>query len=206
MNVGDFKDFIFLGGSPILDFCNTEIIHLDGCDEFLRSREDMISWYNEMSRYDASQKIKKPGKSKFEISQKEFLKILAFRRALRVYFQAVVDERDNHKRAAIITINKFFEEYLFKKALFLEDSTDVVRDVTVGSDNIFMGDVIQWFTSFLKSANQERIKRCSNPNCSHLFYDTSKSNTRSWCSMSSCGNIMKARAFYKRARVQKTKQ
>jgi predicted RNA-binding Zn ribbon-like protein len=44
------------------------------------------------------------------------------------------------------------------------------------------------------------VKRCGNPECVLFFYDATKNHKRRWCSMATCGNRMKARAHYARAR------
>lgn len=41
----------------------------------------------------------------------------------------------------------------------------------------------------------QRLKACANPECTWLFYDSSRSRTGRWCSMRACGDIMKARAY-----------
>ncbi|GEM45513.1 CGNR zinc finger domain-containing protein [Deinococcus cellulosilyticus] len=43
-----------------------------------------------------------------------------------------------------------------------------------------------------------RIKKCENHLCIRYFLDTSRNNSRRWCSMSGCGNRAKAQAFYER--------
>lgn len=43
-----------------------------------------------------------------------------------------------------------------------------------------------------------RIKKCENHACIRHFLDTSKNNSRRWCSMTGCGNRAKAQAFYSR--------
>jgi len=40
------------------------------------------------------------------------------------------------------------------------------------------------------------IRRCANDECVWLFLDDSKSGTRRWCAMSSCGNRAKAHRHY----------
>jgi predicted RNA-binding Zn ribbon-like protein len=44
----------------------------------------------------------------------------------------------------------------------------------------------------------ERVRLCANEKCRWLFLDDSKSGTRRWCSMSSCGNRAKAHRHYMR--------
>jgi predicted RNA-binding Zn ribbon-like protein len=52
----------------------------------------------------------------------------------------------------------------------------------------------------LTSEDLSRVRECANEEegCGSLFLDCSKSQTRRWCSMESCGNRAKSRAFYDR--------
>ncbi|MGH3715275.1 MAG: CGNR zinc finger domain-containing protein, partial [Micromonosporaceae bacterium] len=43
-----------------------------------------------------------------------------------------------------------------------------------------------------------RLKACRNPHCRWAYYDQSRNRSRSWCSMETCGNRAKARAFRER--------
>jgi predicted RNA-binding Zn ribbon-like protein len=43
-----------------------------------------------------------------------------------------------------------------------------------------------------------RLRVCSNPACGLLFYDTSRTRRRRWCSMARCGNRNKVAAFSRR--------
>jgi predicted RNA-binding Zn ribbon-like protein len=44
------------------------------------------------------------------------------------------------------------------------------------------------------------IRQCANEKCLWLFVDASKSGTRRWCDMASCGNRAKARRHYLRSK------
>jgi predicted RNA-binding Zn ribbon-like protein len=46
----------------------------------------------------------------------------------------------------------------------------------------------------------ERLKACPREECEWAFFDRSKNRSGRWCSMDSCGNIEKARAFRERHR------
>jgi predicted RNA-binding Zn ribbon-like protein len=52
----------------------------------------------------------------------------------------------------------------------------------------------------LLAAARHRIRQCANEKCMWLFVDESKSGTRRWCDMSSCGNRAKAQRHYAKAR------
>ena len=49
--------------------------------------------------------------------------------------------------------------------------------------------------------DRSRVRRCANPRCGLLFYDTTKNNSRRWCAMAACGNRAKARTHYRRTRL-----
>jgi predicted RNA-binding Zn ribbon-like protein len=44
----------------------------------------------------------------------------------------------------------------------------------------------------------ERLKECSDDTCTSVFYDRSKNHSGKWCSMRSCGNRNKVRAWRER--------
>ena len=46
----------------------------------------------------------------------------------------------------------------------------------------------------------ERLKACPREECEWAFYDNSKNRSGRWCTMESCGNIEKAKAFRERHR------
>ena len=54
--------------------------------------------------------------------------------------------------------------------------------------------------SLLTSDELSRVRECANEEegCGSLFLDSSKSQTRRWCDMKSCGNRAKSRAYYDR--------
>lgn len=55
----------------------------------------------------------------------------------------------------------------------------------------------------IAEAATPRLRVCSNPSCGLLFYDTSRTGRRRWCSMSRCGNRHKVAAFSKRHSVSR---
>jgi predicted RNA-binding Zn ribbon-like protein len=59
--------------------------------------------------------------------------------------------------------------------------------------------IAESFATFLVEGDPTRLKTCENPDCRWVFHDTSRSRTRRWCA-DSCGNLMKVRAFRRKAR------
>jgi predicted RNA-binding Zn ribbon-like protein len=58
--------------------------------------------------------------------------------------------------------------------------------------------VLAW--DALRVASPGRLRPCANAECRLFLIDRSKPNTARWCSMAICGNRMKARRHYRRAR------
>jgi len=58
--------------------------------------------------------------------------------------------------------------------------------------------VLAW--DALRITSPGRLRPCANSECRLFLIDRSKPNTARWCSMAICGNRMKARRHYQRAR------
>jgi hypothetical protein len=56
--------------------------------------------------------------------------------------------------------------------------------------------VVEWDRVHRELPN--RLRPCANPECTKFLIDHSRPNTARWCSMSECGNRMKARRHYAR--------
>jgi predicted RNA-binding Zn ribbon-like protein len=52
----------------------------------------------------------------------------------------------------------------------------------------------------LLTGDQRRLRECAADDCGWLFYDTSRNQSRRWCSMQSCGNRAKVQQFRERKR------
>ena len=59
--------------------------------------------------------------------------------------------------------------------------------------------VLVWDT--LTKNSPGRLRPCANDECRLYLIDHSKAGTARWCSMAACGNRMKARRHYQRARA-----
>jgi predicted RNA-binding Zn ribbon-like protein len=55
-------------------------------------------------------------------------------------------------------------------------------------------------TQATQDGSWERLKACPEDTCRWAFYDRSKNRSAKWCSMETCGNMAKARAYRARHR------
>lgn len=54
------------------------------------------------------------------------------------------------------------------------------------------------FARFVTDYDPLRLRHCSNPACTMVFYDRGKNNRRRWCSMQACGNRSKVANYRER--------
>lgn len=183
MSYEETPHFLHLGEHPILDFCNTLIFHKDTTEDRMLNPTDAHNFYCEF--FQKNQKF----------DAKNHAEVLEVRKELRRFFSKLITNPNTLKQ-------KDMEYPLFKKypVYILLDEKLNLTFKTITIENKFIEPLITSFHNFMIIFKIDRLKKCKNQNCSHFFYDRSKNNTRNWCSMKSCGNIMKARAFYKRSK------
>ncbi len=186
----------------MLDFCNTQIFHRDTTHEFLSKREDFLRWLAAASQsYGKNIAPKTRLRGLFgELSAKQFRSVLDLRGVVRDYFQAMVDKNARKRKAAVDKLNRSLANVRTWRALAIGTSRDEFQERACNTSDLPSYWVSLWLHQFLSQADPGRVKRCKNTNCSHFFYDVSKNNSRDWCSMRSCGNLMKARAFHLRSK------
>lgn len=56
----------------------------------------------------------------------------------------------------------------------------------------------------MRDGTWARLKRCVGDGCPHVFYDSSKNRSGTWCAMAVCGNRRKVRAYQARQRERRT--
>jgi predicted RNA-binding Zn ribbon-like protein len=69
---------------------------------------------------------------------------------------------------------------------------------TVEGETAAVRAILAW--DALRVTAPGRLRPCANDECVRFLLDRSKANNARWCSMSACGNRMKARRHYQRVR------
>lgn len=173
------KAFLKLGDHPIIDFCNTLVCHGKVVEDRLLDPKDAENFITEFYSI------------KIKVDSNAFNSLIKLRGLLRQYFYFILDLQSTDP---IPELNRWYAQH----PLVLTFSGQNPPEFKAVEGQSFITPMTSSLNSFLKDIEHNRLKKCANPNCSHLFYDISRNNKRQWCSMNSCGNIMKARAFYAR--------
>lgn len=67
-------------------------------------------------------------------------------------------------------------------------------------EDSFIGVILAAVYDAMLDGRWARLKACPAERCQHVFYDTSRNRTSTWCSMSICGNRTKVRNYQERRR------
>lgn len=68
-------------------------------------------------------------------------------------------------------------------------------------------DTVLWAVArsaaeLLVAPELDRLRICRNYDCRWMFLDMSKNRSRRWCSMDSCGNVVKQRRHQHKIRIE----
>lgn len=172
---GEFRDGLpFFGGSLWLDLLNTT--PFDGS-----TRQDMIATPEACARWIVAARLSP------DAAPTEPEKLQAFRDILR----GTVDHlRSSTSLPAdvVATVNAHLRATVVRFALVQDGSGLRLEETLDPGPEGSAGIVAEDFARFVCDHEPERLKRCSNPACTMVFYDRGKNNARRWCTMSLCGN------------------
>lgn len=117
----------------------------------------------------------------------------AILRAARDLLQAVI--RGDRRPSAL---KPLLEGVVSRPSITAEGRLAWTVDLA-GARAVAVDAVIAW--DELNRTRPGRLRPCANDECALFLLDRSKSNSARWCSMSTCGNKLKARRHYQRARA-----
>ena len=171
--------FLFIAGDPALDFVNTEIVRDGERVDLLDSAEALEQWMREA------------GLGRVRVTPAALKAAKRLRASLRRMLSG--------DGSAVRTINEELRRGQGTLELRPKDGTLAVEFTPREPDARFL--LARAAAGFLATADPSRIRRCEGTNCILFYYDATKSGTRRWCSMSACGNRMKAALHYRRRKL-----
>ena len=124
------------------------------------------------------------------------------RDASRAVFAAHVEGRATTRELA--PLNRLIEQHLALRYLLVAAQGRVgSARMSSGTDDatLVLSEIALAIVELFGGSSAARVKRCAREGCDRFFLDESKSATRTWCSMQTCGNRMKAARYYERRKV-----
>jgi predicted RNA-binding Zn ribbon-like protein len=125
-------------------------------------------------------------------------KIVEVREALYHLFLSVVSGKPP-KASWLRTCNSFLGDFSISEVIAWRES-GLVRISRTPTETPLdpLWRIAREGAVLLTSPDRAHIRECCDPSCRWLFLDTSKNQSRRWCSMLLCGGRNKARRYYAR--------
>jgi predicted RNA-binding Zn ribbon-like protein len=197
-------DFVFVGGRLWLDFVNTDDTRLGSRVDTIASFERFVEWLEATRIIDAERAAALSRRATEQPSGAAAALVEArrVRAALRALAErGRTDQGERARAAALAEVNRVLGRSVgTRRVEELPDGGHVRSFVPVG--DAFGGLVIPIIESAvdtLVSGELLRIRRCADRRCPRVFVDTTRSHTRRWCDMRTCGNRAKAQRFRRRS-------
>jgi len=157
----------------------------------LQSGRDLLTERASAKRWLVEQKLASPGT---EYDDSDLRRLIEVRRSLGELVSA--NGGAGIQRRAVTTLNEAARRVRLGVRLHPVDGYRLVAE-GVGVDRP-IGELLMSVTGAMAAGNWNRLKVCANEACQRAFYDSSRNRSGRWCSMATCGNRMKGRAYRQR--------
>ncbi len=194
---------VFIGGRLWLDFVNTDDARLGQRVDVIASLSAYVDWLVAASVVDAERAavlrrraVEQPSGASAALVEAQRIRNVLRDLALRGRDPRAALAREQ----AVEEINRVLGRSVGTRRVEVAADGAYARSfVPVG--DAFGGLVIPVVESAVDSlvrGELNRIHRCADPRCPRVFADDTKSKTRRWCEMKTCGNRAKARKHRQR--------
>jgi predicted RNA-binding Zn ribbon-like protein len=200
--------FAFVGGRLWLDFVNTDDARLGVRVDTIASFERFVQWLGAAKVVDAERAaalqrraLEQPSGAAAALVETRRVRAALRALAERGRADQSGQSRELARAAALEEINRVLGRAVgTRRVELLPDGSYTRSFVSVG--DAFGGLVIPVVESAVDSlvrGELSRLRGCADRRCPRVFYDTTRSRTRRWCDMATCGNRAKAQRSRKRA-------
>lgn len=194
------KNYYFIANDRMLDFVNTFVRDKFGHPlDLLESLPDYVEWMRTASVISRDQEYKILSQWTSMSDRESIMKsVRGFRNTLHAMVKDVIAKR-KISTSSLDEINYHLSFRSWGDRIEQKSkSLNVIRSYNFQHPTHFTAPIADAAIRFLTSCRFVYVRKCKNPDCVLVFYDTSKSHRRQWCAMSKCGNRAKAAQFYKR--------
>jgi len=190
-----------VGEALCLDFVNTINSRLHPEHDYLVHYSDLVGWANKVGILSLPQTD--PLRRRAKRSALEAENALRSARTLRellyrLFSNSVKGSEPDQKDMKIFVAN--YGEAISHSSLLKKEDHFTTAWKPDETFEALLWPIVHSAGELLLSEELGRVKEC--PGCGWLFLDTSKNQTRRWCSMSTCGARDKMRRYNKKQRTK----
>jgi len=194
-------EFELSGGALCLDYVNTWGNRGDRASDRIMEYERLLGFGLESGQLDeaSAELLRRSASTSPELAATALERARALRESLYALFSsaAMCTEIPD---VALAHLNDSVGEAFAQRQLRLEAVGIEWSWKPVGESDLLamLWPCVESATTLLTSDELGRVRQCDAEDCSWLFLDRSRSRSRRWCSMESCGNRAKARRHYQK--------
>jgi predicted RNA-binding Zn ribbon-like protein len=184
--------FVFFGDVLALDLVNTEVILRGKPRDLLATPEDVVQWWHAAQQhYPDMDVVEASGVA--GVDSVALVALKGLRTALRGIFGALADGT-TPASANIDVLNSVLRTGTHAVMLTVSGAVQPVYQAQPGAASMLFAIALSALR-LARDGELQRLHRCSNDRCVLLFYDTTKSATRRWCSVSCMDRARSAKRY-----------
>jgi len=195
--------FILIGERLWLDFVNTDDVRRGTRVDLLRDFDALVRFLDTVGILDPERSLGMRRRAQQQPAGAAAALVDA--RRVRAALRALAERGANSERIrgdALTEINRVLGRSAGTRRVESRADGSFARAfVPVG--DAFAGliiPVVESAADALIAGELARVRRCSDPRCTRVFFDGTRNARRRWCDMSTCGNRAKAARFRQRGR------
>ncbi len=189
--------FVFLGERLALDLVNSEVVVRGTHRDLIATAADLAAWWHAArTRYPEAGLV--PDHPLLAgANQAAVIAVHSLRKALRAIFSALIS-REDIAAGDLAELNRVLGNGYAAVAIDPEGQPRLdLRSRDPGAEGLLL-PIARSAADLLTHHDLTRLHRCGNERCVLLFYDTTKSATRRWCSTGCMNRARSSRRFRER--------
>ena len=189
-----------VGGELCLHFANTINSRLYPEHDYFMHYLDLVAWANRVQILSPAQasRLQKQARENTQEAENVLQSARAFRELLYRLFSKIIKAEEPNKKD-LEAFTGAYGQAVSHGQLTKQDRHFSIRWKVDETLEALLWPILHSAGELLLSEELSHVKEC--PGCGWLFLDTSKNQSRRWCSMNTCGARDKMRRYHKRKRA-----
>ena len=183
------------------DFLNTDDYENGFRVDQIPTLDAALAWFVDRGviHFEGAQRSRAQAATEPAAGARELTRIHRVRASLREVAESIAEQRAP-RVGALETVNRALHARQVIELIPAPDGVNVDHRHVGDPIDDALARLADPLVSELTGGHPDRIRICDNDRCGWLFYDSSRTGRRRWCSMATCGNQAKAARHRARAK------
>jgi len=192
------RKFFFVGNVLALDLLNTEVVMRGKKRDLLSSPEDLAAWWQEALSLSTEQDAVEGAANAASWSNELLEAIKTLRTALRNIVLSLIEQRPINP-GDLAELNRLLHTGYQSLEVTPEGELEPRYHAVDREKQAVLLSIALSALHLLTQRERTRLRKCKNERCIGVFYDTTRSATRHWCTLE-CMNRARSVQHYRQAK------